>query len=104
MAKPKPLRRVQTTDKDFNALQDNLKEFLDALLKNPVLGAITLPAITLQTGDNAVPHGLGRNWVYAFAAIPTAAVSLSLTATQIDRSTYVNVTASAPCTLAMLVM
>ena len=103
MARLKPFRKVQTTDKDFNVLQDNLKEFLDALIKNPLLGANVVSRVTLATGDNLVPHGLGRNWVSAFAAVPSAAVSLSLTATQKDRSQWVNVTASAPCVVDLLV-
>ena len=103
MARLKPFRVVQSTDKDFNLLQSNLKEFLDALIKNPLLGANVLRGVPLAAGDNLVQHGLGRNWVSAFAAIPSAAVSLSLTATQKDRSQWVNVTASAPCVADLLV-
>ncbi len=99
----KPFRKVQTTDKDLNLVQDSIKEFLDALLKNPLLGANVVRGIQLATGDNLVAHGLGRNWVSAFLSLPSAGATLSLTATQTDRSQWVNVTASAPCAADLLV-
>jgi hypothetical protein len=98
----KPLRRIQSTDKDFNQLQDNLKEFLDSLLKNPLLGAGVVHA-SLKTGDNLIQHGLGRNYVDCFASLSAPSVTLSYSAVQTDRKNYVNVTASAPCTVAFLV-
>ena len=103
MSRIKPFRKIQTTDKDMNLLQDQLKEILDALLKNPIAGSNTVPSVKLAAGDNLVPHGLGRNWVSCFAALPSAVASLSLSAVQKDRTQWVNVTASAPCVATFLV-
>ena len=100
--KLKPFRKVQSTDKDLNLLQDNVKEFLDALIKNPLLSANVLRGVALSTGSNIVHHGLGRNYQSVFAAVTSAVASLSL-GTSPDPTQYIAVTASAPCSVDMLV-
>lgn len=102
MARLKPFRKIATTDTDMNRLQENLKEFLDALLKNPLLGANVLRAVPLTTGTQQVHHGLGRNYQSVFFGAPSAACSFSLGAS-VDPTQFVAVTASAPCSVDMLV-
>ena len=60
MAFPK-LTKIVSDNRLFNQLQDQLKTFTDAVSNKPHLDSIILPNISLKTGDNLVPHKLGRN-------------------------------------------
>lgn len=96
MARVKPLRRIQTSDKDLNQIQDSIKESFDGLIASPLANALVLPKIVLATGSNQVPHGLGRNYQFAFHGLPSAPATLSVAASP-DPSKYLTVVASAPC-------
>lgn len=102
MARLKPFRKVQTTDKDLNMLQENIKEFLDALIKNPLLSANVLRAVPLASGTNQVQHGLGRNYQSVFVGMSSTTPTLTI-GTSADPTKFVAVTASAPCAVDMLV-
>lgn len=97
----KRFRKVQTSDRDLNLVQDNVKASLDSLATIPLLGGKLLSQCTLATGSNNVPHGLGRNYVSALCGLPSAG-SLT-TATSPDRSKWITVIASAPCTADLFV-
>ena len=51
---------VQTTDRNVNQLQSNIKQALQPLLINPLLVGITLSNVSLASGANTIIHKLGR--------------------------------------------
>lgn len=59
MSSPRTVSQVQTQDKDVNQLQQNLKQALDPIQKNPLIyGNIVTQNIV--SGQNMINHGLGR--------------------------------------------
>lgn len=56
----KQLALVQTQDRNVNQLQQNIKQTLQPILNNPLVDGLVKTAVQLQTGNNTIPHGLGR--------------------------------------------
>jgi hypothetical protein len=131
MAQLKPFRRIQTTDKDLNLIQDYLQDIFKSLNANPWLFGKPISRVALGAGTNLVQHGLGRNFVSCFMGIPStvtpgtfgsdigtfgsnpapfgtpgetfSGASFALSQTQPDRSNYVAVVASAPVVVDLFV-
>ncbi len=103
MATFKPFRKVVTTNKDLNLIQDNLLQTLDSLAKNPLLGGKLLSQVALKSGSNTLNHGLGRNYVSWAVFRPTAAMTLYETASP-DPSKFLVLVASAPGAADLLVL
>lgn len=131
MAQLKPFRRIQTSDKDLNLIQDYLQDIFKALNANPWLFGQPLTQRTLVPGVNLVNHGLGRPFVSCFHGIPASTtpgtfgsdigtfgsnpapfgtpgetlggVSLAVSATQPDRTKYVALISTIACTVDLFV-
>lgn len=52
---------VQTTDRNVNQLQQNIKQALDPVLSNPLLAGTLFTKVSLVSGTNSIPTGLNRN-------------------------------------------
>lgn len=99
----KPFRRIHTTDPEITLLQDAIKDSIDSLNADPVTGGNILTSVTFASGDNLISHGLGRNYVCVFVGVPSAACTF-VEKTSPDRSKYVKLNASAPCSAAVQVL
>lgn len=98
----KPFRRLQTSDRDLNLLQDHLKETLDSILACPLLDAQRLSAVSLASGTNTVGHGLGRRYVSWGWLRPSAAATLYEVPSP-DPTKFIAIVASAPLVVDLLV-
>lgn len=94
--------RIQTTNVDVNRLQDSVKETLDPITSNLLLGGNLLKAVNLVAGPNLLSHGLGRNYLAWMLLRPSSAATLFETPSP-DPSKYIQLTASAPLTCSLLV-
>lgn len=56
----KALTLFKSTVEDVNTLQRNLKDFVQHLLKCPILDGVLIDPITITSAQFNVPHGLGR--------------------------------------------
>ncbi len=56
----KSVPSVQMADNVTNRMQDNIVAPLNKLLQNPIVQGRTLSGVTLASGSNVIPHGLGR--------------------------------------------
>ncbi len=99
----RPFRRIQTSDKELNQVQDHLRGSLDPLMQAPFAQARLLKAVPLAAGTNTVSHGLGRPYLSVFPGIPSAASTLTLAASP-DASKVLSVVASAPCIVDLAVL
>lgn len=50
----------QTNDRNLGSAQQYLSQALSPLLRNPLTNGSILSSVSLTTGDNTIPHGLGR--------------------------------------------
>ena len=55
----KAIALVQTTDKDLNQAQQNIKQSVDPLIANPLTQGNLLKSQVLKVGNNIINHGLG---------------------------------------------
>jgi hypothetical protein len=51
---------VQSTDRLMNQLQQNIKQAVTPVLRNPLVQGNLITGIALKTGDNTISHGLGQ--------------------------------------------
>jgi hypothetical protein len=72
MPAAKQFRRIQTTDQALNLIQDQLQDLFKQILTNPWTFGRPLYQVRLNAGANLVQHGLGRNFVDCYVALPTA--------------------------------
>lgn len=76
MSIPK-LKRVVTTDRITNQIQDHIITTLNPVISNPILDGNFIKRISLKSGqDNLVNHGLGRNYISFWVCRPDAASSI----------------------------
>lgn len=101
-----PFRKIQTTDKELNLLQDHIKETFDAITRNPWLSGKQIKQVAFAVGDNKVMHGLGRNYVGCYVAIPTSTafsgtfgsgIGLFVEPTQDNPAQWIVINAIQPC-------
>lgn len=58
--------QVQTDDRNVNQLQKNIQQSLGPVIANPLVSGVILESVSLASGDNTIPHKLGRvlqGWV-----------------------------------------
>lgn len=96
-------RKIHTTSRDLNLVQDAIQAAFDALSKEPLSGAQILPQVPLAAGSNTLTHGLGRNYRSWAVFRPSAAVTVYETPSP-DPATFLVLVASAPATLDLLVL
>lgn len=53
------IQLLQSTDPDINQLQINIKNVLNPIIGNAILGGRVVGPIALTVGNNNVSHGLG---------------------------------------------
>lgn len=51
---------VQTTDRNVNQLQQNIKQVIGPIISNPITSGALLTDISIVSGTNVINHGLGR--------------------------------------------
>lgn len=56
----KSIALVQTTDREVNQLQQNLKQAIDPIIQNPLTDGNIIANVSLKIGTNTINHGLGR--------------------------------------------
>ena len=93
---------VQTPDKSLQIVQAQLKEILSALTSNPLSSGTILHGVTMLSGQNIIAHGLGRKYLCVLIAPPSASASF-VEGVSPDRSQWVVIVASAPCTVTLVV-
>lgn len=91
-------QRIQTSNEELNLLQNRIAESFDAMTSCQLLGGNLLQQVSLKTGSNLISHGLGRNYISFLQGNSSAPVNLSYGASP-DRSKYINIVASAPCSV-----
>ncbi len=52
--------RLQTNDRTFSQLQDNIGNSINPILLNKVLNGVILQGVVLASGTNTINHTLGR--------------------------------------------
>lgn len=56
----KALRLEEVDSKELRRVQANLADFVQPLVRNPLLDGVLLEGVSLAAGTNTVAHGLGR--------------------------------------------
>lgn len=107
----KQFRRIQTTDNAVNLIQDQLQDLFKSICANPWVFGRPLAQVAFVAGTNQVQHGLGRNFISFWAAVPPSTIVTDASGQQLelagcahlvvaqkqqDRSQYVTVIANAP--------
>jgi hypothetical protein len=90
-------RRVQSTDKDLNLVQDQLGKAFALLAGNPFIAGHFLPQVPLVQGQNLISHSLGRAYISWGPLRPSAALHVYEIPSP-DATKYVNLVASGPGT------
>lgn len=52
--------RMQTTNREINQLQQSISQAVNPVLQNPISQGSLVTNQSLSSGNNQVPHGLGR--------------------------------------------
>jgi len=99
----KPFRKIQTSDRDLNLVQEIIKQTFDSILRNPLLDGVVLKSVALASGSNTIGHGLGRNYVSWALFRPSAVLTLYETASP-DPSQFLVLVASATAVVDLLVL
>lgn len=60
MATIKPVRKVQTQNKELNRVQENLQEFNKQVISNPLLNGQLLTDVTSVASTFTLRHNMGR--------------------------------------------
>lgn len=103
------LKRISTTDKNLQLIQDNVESALIPLQGMPMVGGGLLQNIVLTAGqDNLVPHNLGRSpKVFFIGSLDTNSVVWNPTSPAINNqksnSTVINLRCSTTCTISLWV-
>lgn len=93
------IRKVRATHDDLSQVQDNVTQAWERFrqLAGTILDGQLHVALVLSAGSNPISHGLGRAYVSAFLSPPTAgAVTMGQSP---DVTKFINLVASAPCTV-----
>jgi hypothetical protein len=99
----KRFRKIKSSSKELDEVQDNVADVLNALLNQPLTNANFLPQVALLAGNNDVGHGLGRRYRVCLPGLPSVASSLSQVASP-DPTRFVRVVASVPCSVDLVVL
>jgi len=99
----KPFRRIQTTDRDLNLLQDHIKDVFDSIAAGALVDARFLSGVALSSGTNLVGHGLGKRYSSWGWMRPSAAVTLYETASP-DATRLIALVASTACVVDLFVL
>jgi len=95
---------VNHDDEVINRIQDQVQKALDPLTASPLASAVLVPNVVLKTGDNVVPHTLGRRpngW--SIARLRAAATIFDKLDTQtVDPTKVIVLNASTGCTVDLL--
>lgn len=92
---------VQTTDRNVNQLQSNIKQALQPLLINPLLVGITLSNVSLASGANTISHKLGRT-IQGWMVTDVNGIATIYRSAPLNDSTL-TLTSSAPVTASIYV-
>jgi len=96
------IRKVRATHDDLSQVQDNVHAAWESMRqKSGDLLDNNKLRVTLKAGSNLIAHGLARAYTFAFFTLPSSG-ALTEGASP-DRTQYVNVIATAPCTVGILV-
>lgn len=57
------MRRIVTLDADLNRFQDAVQEEFRNYERLQILGGVFIKGVAIGTGDTAVGHGLGREYL-----------------------------------------
>lgn len=98
----KRFRKVKTSTPELGEVQDNIADSLNPVLALPLSSSKFLPQQSFVSGPNLVSHGLGRKYLSCFFGPPSSSCSFTLSPSP-DPSKFVNVVASAPCSVDLLV-
>lgn len=86
----------------FNALVSNLQSIFTYLLGRVQLDSVILKGVSLSTGDNVVPHTLGRTLTgWSVVRLDAAVAVWDAQLTSPDPATYLILVASGPCTVSL---
>lgn len=95
------LKRVITTDKNIQMIQDNVDAALSPLQSSPFVGGVLLGSIALTTSQTSVPHGLGHvPKIFTLCGLNANSVVWS---SKPSDTTNLYLTASAACTVSLWV-
>lgn len=87
---------IKTTDDDLNRIQDNIREPLNTLIKNPLNSAKWMAKVSLAAGTNLVSHGLGRAYLSFWTGNHSSTATV-IAGTSPDATKYLALVSSAPC-------
>lgn len=99
----KEFKRLNLPDSDLNRVQDNVEEVLKSL-RTPFTDSILLKEVSLLTGDNFIPHQLGRalqGWVMVGRS--SAALVFDKQITNVLKNKFLILNASAPIIVSLVV-
>jgi hypothetical protein len=88
-------RRTTPRDESDRVLQDNIADALAPLTDVPLLDYVWRRDVTLASGSNQVPHGLGRAWRGCIVTRQNAAATISQPDTQPLRERFLTLQATA---------
>jgi hypothetical protein len=96
------LKKLRTPDATLNRIQDNIGDVLKAL-QNPILDGVRVTA-NLVTGDNSIPHKLGRKYQgYLVTGQTAAALIYAQAGASANSDKFLTLNASAPCSVVLWV-
>ena len=98
----KRFHKTSVADRDLQLVQDAAKASFDSLTTVPILAMSLIAQVPLAVGTNTIAHGLGRAYVSAIPGLPSAPATLSIGASP-DRTKFLSVTASAACSVDLVV-
>ena len=75
MGAPRPLN-LQNKDDIQGRINDSQSKAINFLLNNPLASCLLLTNVSLTTGVNKIPHGLGRRYLGWFPSNSQAAADL----------------------------
>ena len=96
-------RGIQTNNRDLQLVQQQISETLDAVVDNPTNSAALISKVNITAGSNLISHGLGRAYLSFFVGRLSAATTI-IEGTSPDRTKFLVVSATAPCTCDFLVL
>lgn len=95
MGAPKPLS-IQNKDDIQGRINDSQNKAINFLLQNPLNNPLVLQNVSLTSGVNKVPHGLGRRYLGWFPSNPQGAVTLYTSPgnSDTDKTLWINASAN----------
>jgi len=98
------IKRINTTDRIINMIQDNISDVVDDFAKQDILYGERLERVVLVSGSNNVPHKLNRKLLGWFIIRQRGAASIYDTQdTNPDPATFLRLQASAGVTVDLFV-